>query len=629
MTQLLVLASLGAALATAAPENATFDSAGGLTAVIDHGSTLPVHARLQAVFDGGVEVELQPHDQRSSITRDGLALRWSGSITAPNGAKLDYTAAWETQPVPRVTLTVSQPGDYPVLLRSIDFVVDLPRAEFVAGNLLPKVALPATKPSDATFFRGTTDTLEFVDAGETRRLALTLDRPRDVTLTDHWSADQRSYRLRVAVQPGPLAKEPVSFAATFRFDAARVTAPAAHLRVDPAERWQDFDGFGANLCWAADNAVTKFTLEHLRLAWSRHELKAILWDLQRAQPGPMLTDDFERIRRLQQAGVPWIISIWRLPERFYTDPNRAPAGTFGRKIAGDRWPELLELLGSYIQFLKTRYGAEPDLFSFNEPDLGVNVGLSPEEHREAVKRIGTHLAQLGLKTKFLLGDTANPRDTHKYVIATAADADAMRHVGAVSFHSWGSGTPEQYRAWSEVATWLRLPLLVGEAGTDPGSWRNKTFDSYTYGLGEARQTFELLRHARPQASLYWQFTADYGLARERDGVAEPTGRLWLMKHFTDLTPARSHAIATTSDQRDVFVSAFARDDEMVVHVLNVGPATTATLTGLPAGAWRAVTTTEAAGFQETPARAAAPETLELPARSFVTLVRVPVAPPAR
>ncbi|HLP00512.1 MAG TPA: hypothetical protein VK163_00700, partial [Opitutaceae bacterium] len=630
MTQILALVSLGATLASAVPENATFDSAGGLTALVDQGCTLPLHARLIAVFDGGVEVELQPHDQRSPITRDGLALRWSGSITAPNGAKLDYAAAWETQPAPRVSLTVSQPGDHPVLLRGIDFVIDLPRSEFVGGKVAPGgIALPETKPVDATFLRINADTLEFSDARETRRLALMLDRPREVSLTDHWAPDQRSYRLRVAVQPGPLTKEPVSFAASFRFSAAGVVAPAVHLRVDPAERWQRFDGFGANLCWAADNAVTKFTLEHLRLAWSRHELKAILWDQQRTQPGPMLTDDFERIRRIQQSGVPWIISIWRLPERFYADPNRVPAGTFGRRIAGERWPELLEMIGDYIQHLKTNYGAEPELISFNEPDLGVNVGLTPEEHRDAAKRIGAHLARLGFKTKFLLGDTANPRDTHKYVLATAADADAMRHVGAVSFHSWGGGTPEQYRAWSEVAAWLGLPLLVGEAGTDPGSWRNKTFDSYTYGLGEARQAFEFLRHARPQASLYWQFTADYGLAREHDGgEVEPTGRFWLMKHFTDLTPPHSHAVASTSDQRDVLVCAFARDEELVVHVLNVGPATTATLTGLPPGNWRAVTTTETAGFEETSALAAPPERLPLPARSFVTLMRVPVAPPA-
>jgi O-glycosyl hydrolase len=631
MTRFLAFVLLAATGVAAASENATFDSAGGLTSVVDHGSALPLHGRLMASFDGDVEVELQPHDQRSPITRDGSALRWSGSITAPNGAKLDYVAEWRTQPEPAIALTVSQPGDYPVLLRSLDFVVDLPRSTFVGGTFSPgAVALASTKPADATFFRANVAELQFADAAAVRRLALVLDRARAVSLADRWDAAGRSYRVRIQLHAGPLAKETVSFGVSFRFDAAAVVAPAAHLTVAPAERLQPFDGFGANLCWAADNAVTEYTRRNLRMAWSRHELKAILWDLQRAEPGKMLTDDFERIRSIQQAGVPWIISLWRLPERLYTDPNRAPLGTFGRKIAGERWPELLELIGSYLEHLKTKYGAEPDLISFNEPDLGVNVGLTPEEHRDAVKRIGAHLAKLGFKTKFLLGDTANPRDTHRYVLATAADTDAMRYVGAVSFHSWGGGSPEQYRAWAEVAAWLGLPLIVGEAGTDPGSWRNKTFDSYAYGLDEARQTQELLRYARPQALLYWQFTADYGLARvNANGAVEPTGRLWLMKHFTDLTPQRGVGIATASDQADVLVGAFARGEELVVHILNTGPATVATIAGLPAGNWRTVTTTEAAGFQETPAVAERPEKLDLPARCLVTLVRVPVAPPAR
>jgi len=149
----------------------------------------------------------------------------------------------------------------------------------------------------------------------------------------------------------------------------------------------------------------------MKIAWSRHELKAIFWDLQRDKPSPMLTGDFERIARIQKQGTPWIISLWRLPERFYVDPNQRPMGTFGRQITGERWPEFLDLIGSYLLHLKTHYGAEPDLFSFNEPDLGVSIGLTPEGQREAVKRIGAHLRKLGLKTKMLLGDTANPRDS--------------------------------------------------------------------------------------------------------------------------------------------------------------------------------------------------------------------------
>jgi O-glycosyl hydrolase len=225
----------------------------------------------------------------------------------------------------------------------------------------------------------------------------------------------------------------------------------------------------------------------------------------------------------------------------------------------------------------------------------------------------------------LLGDTANPRDSHAFVLAAAADPEAMRYVGAISVHSWGGGSPAQYAAWGDVAEWLHLPLLVAEAGVDPGSYRNRMYDSYDYGLKEARQFQELLRYARPQALIYWQFTDDYGLVHVGPGGAiEPTGRFWLMKQFVNLSPPKSEVVSTSSDQPDVAISAFARGGGLVVHILNIGAGRGAAISGLPAGPWRTVTTTESAGYQEgavKPGEAGGPLKLQLPARSLTTLVR--------
>jgi len=348
------------------------------------------------------------------------------------------------------------------------------------------------------------------------------------------------------------------------------------------------------------------------------------WDRERTaqDPGPRLQRTFRLMRRVQDAGIPWILSLWMLPERFYTDPNQRPPGTFGRRIAPERWPEFLDLLTGYLAYVKKNYGAEPDLFSFNEPDLGVSIGFTAETHRDEIRRIGARLASLGFKTRMLLGDTANPRDSHKFVLAAAADPEAMRYVGAVSFHSWGNGTPEQYGAWGDVAEWLGLPLIVAEAGVDPGAYENSAYDSFAYGLKEARQYQELLRFARPQAVIYWQFTDDYALVRVGPGgVIEPTGRFWLMKQFVNLSPTRSKVVASASDQPDVLVSAFARGDTLAVHVLNAGPERDAVLSGLPAGRWRVVTTTEASGFQEsTAATDGTAKRFHLPARSLTTVV---------
>lgn len=617
----LVLALVLSVASAGAVERVTFDSAGALTRVIDHGVELPAHGHLVAYFEGDVRVSLQPHDQRTPITRENDKDSWAGEVTCPNGAAVKYTATWRDTAEGSAFAAEVAPQSL-LQVEALDYVLDLPRKPLVGARVTPGDAVFAeTKPADATFFRQTVDRLKIAAADQSWTIELKLDRARAVTLTDAWDQSGRYWRLRISLGSG-LLRHPEKIAFAYQLSAtAQPKASAATVTVDPSKERYPFDGFGGNYCFGNDSPVVEYTMEALKPAWVRMELKAMAWDLQRAAPGPELQRDFQLMQRVQQSGAPWIVSVWRIPERFYLDPNQKPMTSFGRRIAGERWPEFLDLLGSYLVYLKKHYNAEPDYFSFNEPDLGVNVGFSAELHREAIKRIGAHFVSLGLKTKMLLGDTANPRDSHNFTLATAADAEAMKYVGAVSFHSWNSGTPAQYGAWADVAHWLKLPLIVGEAGTDPGAYRNRTFDSYAYGLREAEQFQQLLRDATPVSLLYWEYNEDYGLVRKKsDGKIEPTGRFWLMKQFGTLTPAKSQVVQSASDNPEVLVSAFAKNGKLVAHVLNLGPERDVSVVGLQSGSWKRVVTTEAAGFQEQ-APTQVGSTLHLPARSLTTLIQ--------
>ncbi len=635
-------------------ERATYNSGGALTGLLYDHTELPVAAAFVAEFQGGLRFNLQPHDQRSPITRDGARLSWSGSSTFPNTSQARYTAAWREDDAGVHFEGAAHAGPAPgdaagraaatLDLKTLEYVIDVPRSVFSGGTLQPGAAsLSPAKPADVVFFRQTTDRLRFTDAQGNVTLGLTFAQARPVTVTDHWDREGRFYRVRVLLHEGAWRHDqPATFAMSFQPAGKARTAPAA-ITVSPARTRYPFHGFGGNYCFGNSSPVTAYTLEHLPLAWGRCELKATAWDraleqhrtaspageggrpqpVFRGEPSPDLQRDFEVMRTFQQRGIPWILSLWRLPERYYADANQKAPGSFGRQIAAERWPEFVALVGSFITHVKETYGAEPDMFSFNEPDLGVDLGFTPETHRDTIKKLGAEFRRLGLKTKLLLGDTANPRDTHRYVLATAADRDAMQYVAAVSFHSWGNGTPEQYRAWADVAEWLGLPLLVGEAGVDPGAYRNLAYDSYAYGLREAAQYQDLLRHARPQSLLYWEYTSDYGLARvAADGSVQPTGRFWLMKQFSDLTPAGSQGIDTESNQKDALVSGFVHGSKLIVHVLNTAASRSATVRGLPAGKYRVVTTTETAGLKTGGELSVgtAEATLPLPARSLVTLV---------
>jgi O-glycosyl hydrolase len=622
----LFLFALLSAVSLQAAEKATYDSGGGLVSVIDHGAELPLAGAPFVEFTGGLTFTAEPHEQRSPVTRDGYALTWRGSSTYPNATKTHFMSAWsETSDGLKLNLDLG--ADSMLDLHSLDYVLDLPRDVFVGGTVGERGGkFPEHRPANIVFFRADTASLQLASADGSWKLALTFDGAHPVSITDEWNKHEHVYRLRVGLHEGFwTAKEPVHFALTLKAEASP-RAAVAHVSVNPTERLYSFDGFGGDYCFDVTTPAVEYTMDNLPSAWARLEFKAFAWDRQRTDKGngelaPELKRDFELMQRVQKTGAPWILSLWRLPERYYADPNAKPTGTFDRQIPAERWPEFLDLLGSYIEYGKKHYHVEPTFFSFNEPDLGVDIGFTGETHRDAIKRIGEYFATHGIKTKLLLGDTANPRDSHVFTLPTAADDDALKYVGAVSFHSWGNGTAKQYQEWRDVGQWLQLPLIVGEAGSDPGFYRNYAFDSYAYGLRDAEQYQHLLRDAQPKAIIYWEYSEDYGLVHvSADKVVTPTPRFYLMKQFVALTPTKSEVVASESDQPDVLVSAFAKNGVLAVHIVNRGAEREVALSGLPAGNWREVTTTEESGFRET-ALSAAPTTLKIPARSMVSLVK--------
>jgi hypothetical protein len=631
MRHSFLLAFVALAIPVPAAERAAYDSNGRIIALLSDAEDLELSTHIVALQPSGKRVPLQVRRAGAGARRQGQDLAWSSPFQLPDGGR--GRLEWKSEESPegvRYSGTIS--AETALDVDAIEFVADLPRPLFLNGRVSANrgapVALAPTRSLSPILLQTETAALRFEDAPANVVLELSTPAALPVAVADRWDNLGRSFQVRAALVRGGMKPESAAnFDLTLRLTRKPVETPPVHVRLDPSKTLFRFDGFGGNYCWNNQSPIADYTLKNLKIAWARTEMKVVQWDKQRDAPGPELRADFERMRGFQQMGIPYVISIWWLPERFYTDPYEKPRSAHFRLVNPEKWDELLELIGSYLQYARRAYGVEPDLFSFNEANIGVYVGLTPTTHTEAIKRIGTYFRRLGLKTKMLLGDATGPRDTHKFVLEAASDPGAMQFIGAVAFHSWGGGAPEQYRAWGDVAEWLRLPLLVTELGVDAAAYYTRSWDSYQYGLREARMTQELLTYARPQGTQYWQFTNDYALARLKDGVVEPTARLFLMKHFTDLTPPASDALAVSSDQPSVLVTAFRKGGDYAIHILNLGAARTALLEGLPNAAWRSTETTEAAHYQRKPPlhSAAAPLSIPLPARSMVTLTGA--APP--
>jgi hypothetical protein len=528
-----------------------------------------------------------------------------------------------------VTIKLTFTAEAEVETEGVFLWIDVPIDRFAGGacelrqggRIADVSDFPREEPAQRHFLRGNADGIVMSGPKQDAGLDITFDRTIVATVQDTRQWKGTKYSAFCQISPSLKRGESTSLVVTIRPSVRADTSPV-NLTLDATMARYRLDGFGGNYCFGIESPVTQYTLKNLDIAWARTEMTPYEWEpendndspsdtdwsrlVKHDRPGSNLRREFLLAKQIHNMGVPYVISVWALPQWLYENPpDRVRESK--RRIHPDRWDELLECLGSYLVYAKREYGVEPDLFSFNEANLGVDVLLTAEEHREAVKRIGAHFATLGLKTKMLLADATGPRGTHTYALPAANDPESLRYCGAIGFHSWGGAKPDEYAAWGDLAEKLKLPLLVAELGVDAGAWRTKAFDSYLYAMREVRMYQELLLHARPQGTMQWEFTSDYGIAkvtRAGDGEVVPTARFHLVKHFSNLTPKGADALTTASDHGSVLFTAFRGGTDAApaytLHVANLGPARSATVTGIPAGVkqLRAVQTTEEEHFQE-------------------------------
>jgi O-glycosyl hydrolase len=598
--------------------------------------------------------------------------KWSGRIKLKDGVSYRYEQVLrEADGAVRLSVKVAADGNVPI--EAVNLIVSAPVSAFSGGRCEMKepngsvrtVDLPRDPPEkDHHLITGKTDRVSLSAADASAKLEFSLDRPVNVMVQDERKWKNSEYAVLVQVAGKDFcAGQSAAVELTLKLTGTADHAPA-ELTVDPRKVRYKLDGFGGCYCFGVESPVSRYTLDNLRVAWARTEMKLHHWEPTNDNGSPDQTDwevlkgrdkpdsrlhrDFLWMQELQRRGIPYVISVWQLPDWLYAEPNSDARkdSTSARHLSGEKWPELLECIGSYLVHAKKQYGVEPDLFSFNEPDCGVRVKLSGEEHRDAIKRIGPHLGKLGLKTRMLLADVASARVPLDYCHPTINDPEAMRYVGAIGFHSWGGAKPQQYAGWGDLAEKLKLPLLVAEVGVDAdwrtvGAWR----DSYLYALREFTMYQELLLYARAQGTMQWELTEDYStVAKERDASGTgwkltPKKRFWCLKHFFDLTPRKSDALATASTHPKVLFTAFAgpsagRDgggSVLTLHVANTAAGRPATISGLPTGvtSLRAVRSSEAESYQTlapVPVRNGVVK-VELAPQSLLTLTTMSSAAP--
>lgn len=650
LSMFLVLVAVGS---PARCEVAVVDGTGQIAALTVEGETLDVQVGYRIPLKGWGK-SLGPWDARGvKVTRDGKRMLLTGRVEVEPDKRYAVEQTIDDRN-DAVTVKLTFTAEAAVETEGVFLWIDVPIDRFAGGacklqrgdRIVDTSDFPREEPAQRHFLRGHADSIMMSSPKQDAELDITFDRAILATVQDTREWNGTKFSAFCLLAPSLKKGESTSLTVTIKPSVRADTSPA-NLTLDVTRARYRLDGFGGNYCFGIESPITQYTLKNLDIAWARTEMTPYEWEPENDNDSPRDTDweylekhdrpgsnlqrEFQVAKQIQDMGVPYVISVWSLPRWLYENPSDRVRQS-KRRIHPDKWDELLECLGSYLVYAKRAHGVEPDLFSFNEANIGVDVLLTAEEHREAIKRIGAHFATLGLKTRMLLADATGARGTHTYALPAANDSEALRYCGAIGFHSWGGAAPDEYAAWGDLAEKLKLPLLVTELGVDAGAWRTKAFDSYHYAMREVRMYQELLLHARPQGTMQWEFTSDYGIAKVTgagDGETEvvPTARFHFVKHFCNLTPKGADALTTASDNGSVLFTAFRagtdRDPACTLHIANLGPARSATITGIPASVkqLRAVQTTEAEHFHEL--AKVQPDggtiTLKLAAQSLLTL----------
>jgi hypothetical protein len=397
-------------------------------------------------------------------------------------------------------------------------------------------------------------------------------------------------------------KKTVNYSVTVK---GSVDSEEVTLKIDPKQPGRPFKGIGSNYRvhdLEKEGEVINYCLDSLRVTWGRIAFDWKQWQpeenvdpLADARAGKLskaFYDQIEMARILAKRGIPVIVTIWAPPAWAVDNTRNNRKGLeHDTKISLEpkKIDKICKSIASYIEYLKTDYGLEFPLFSFNEVDYGVMVYHTPEEHAFYTKEIGKYFASKGLITKILLGDTgAGTIQSNKIVIPAVEDPSIHKYIGAVAFHTWHGCTEADCKAWLLSAEKLNVPLLVTEGGPNSAQHRySQNFLEKSFQLSEIDLYLRICKHAQPVTIMEWQLTPDYSVLTGNGlygdyGPLRPTQRYWNLKQLGS-TPEGSFSIPAEVDRPNITTAAFADilNGKYTIHLVNNSAERKINIDGIP------------------------------------------------
>lgn len=358
-------------------------------------------------------------------------------------------------------------------------------------------------------------------------------------------------------------------------------AQKATVKIYPEIKRQVIKSIGGNYCQAnysqhaadaiGDETLREFRPTHVRVALPMRLRNAKFEDYrgENYTKQPLVVEVLDELKRMKnEFGVKnYTISVWDVPDEFIADPTK----TVQRVIKPESYDEVIQMLTDFFLKAKNEYGVEIDQFSFNESDGGYQIIFSPEATIAFVKKAGQKWAEAGLKTKFLLADTAQTKGTVEFATRIMADPTIWPYLGPISFHCWWSETipDSEFERIAGFGKAWNKEVWCAELGFDAMSWKIKDMNkSYDYALRFAKISHRMIKYAEVEVSLYWTWQNNYAIMSADTKEKYPS--YYVTRHQTEFMNNGTQIVHSISSDPEILVtSAIRSDGSKVLQIISM------------------------------------------------------------
>jgi len=400
------------------------------------------------------------------------------------------------------------------------------------------------------------------------------------------------------------------FALLFSFCATETFAQKSTVQIFPEVKRQIIQAIGGNYCQStytehASDAIGNETLRefrpnHVRVALPMRMRKTPFKDYRGKNftSQPIVIEVLDELKRMKnEFGVKnFTMSVWDLPDEFMVDPSKKAQ----RVIKPESYDEVIQMLTDFFVKAKNEYGVEVDQFSFNESDGGYQIIFSPEATIAFIKKAGLKFEEAGLKTKFLLADTAQTKGTVEFATQIMADPSIWKYIGPLCFHSWWSeNMPDnEFERVAGFGKAWNKEVWCSELGFDAMSWKIKDMNkSWDYALRFAKISHRMMKFAEVEVSLYWTWQNNYEIMST--DLKDKYPSYYMTRHQVDFLNTGTQIVNSISSNPEVLsIGAIRPDGKRVVQLINMKKeAVIVELSGFDSQAIDATVTTQANNWE--------------------------------